>query len=52
MSVLFLTDVLTGVNEIDDMKPVMQMSITYGIKGKDGQSLRGSVYHTIHALGK
>jgi hypothetical protein len=36
--------------EIDDMKPVMQMSITYSVKSADGRPVKGAVYHTIHAL--
>ncbi len=37
--------------EIPGLKPVMQMSIKYDIKGADGKALRGEVVNTIHALG-
>ena len=51
-SVRLLPDGKTVFLEIEDMKPVMQMAVTYGLKAADGSRLRGSVYHTIHALGE
>ncbi|MEX2214658.1 MAG: DUF6797 domain-containing protein [Phycisphaeraceae bacterium] len=36
---------------IEDMKPVMQMAITYNLESVDGESMKNTVYHTIHKLG-
>ncbi len=45
------TDDRTVFLEIPGMKPVMQMSIRYGIKSADGADVKGEVVNTIHALG-
>jgi hypothetical protein len=37
--------------EIPEIKPVMQMSIKFGLKTADGLDLRSEVINTIHALG-
>ena len=37
--------------EIPEIKPVMQMSIKFGLKTADGVDLRSEVINTIHALG-
>ena len=37
--------------EIPEIKPVMQMSIKFGLKTADGADLRSEVINTIHALG-
>jgi glucose/arabinose dehydrogenase len=36
--------------EMPDIKPVMQMSITYTLKGADGRKVEGVVYNTINRL--
>ena len=38
--------------EIEGMKPVMQMAITYAIKSADGSELKGEVVNTVHVLGE
>jgi hypothetical protein len=38
--------------EIPEIKPVMQMSIKFGIQSADGGELRSEVINTIHALGE
>jgi hypothetical protein len=49
-SVSMGTDDRTVFLEIPDLKPVMQMSITYRIRAADGGQLHGEVVNTIHAL--
>lgn len=44
------TDDRTVFLEIPGLKPVMQMSIRYGIKAADGAELKGEVINTIHNL--
>ncbi len=39
----------TVMIEMPDIAPVMQQSIRWNIKGADGQDVRGTLYHTIHA---
>lgn len=51
-SVTVGTDDRSVFLEIEGMKPVMQMSIRYGIKSADGSDLKGEVVNTIHALGE
>jgi glucose/arabinose dehydrogenase len=38
--------------EIADVKPVMQMGITYKLKGADGGRVEGEVYNTVNWVGK
>jgi len=38
--------------EIEEIKPVMQMKITYKIKAADGAAMNGQITNTIHKLGK
>jgi hypothetical protein len=49
-SVAMGTDDRTVFLEIPDLKPVMQMSIKFGIKSADGKELKGEVVNTIHGL--
>jgi hypothetical protein len=49
-SVSIGTDDRTVFLEIPEIKPVMQMSIRYGIKSADGHEIKGEVINTIHAL--
>jgi hypothetical protein len=44
------TDDRTVFLELEGMKPVMQMSIRYGIKSADDVALSGEVVNTVHAL--
>jgi hypothetical protein len=37
--------------EIEDLKPVMQMQITYNIKGASGLPIKGDVWMTINKVG-
>jgi hypothetical protein len=37
--------------EVADMRPVMQMQISYDVEAADGTQVRGDVYNTVHALG-
>jgi len=38
--------------EIPGLKPVMQMSIRYGLKAADGAEIKGEVVNTIHGFGQ
>jgi hypothetical protein len=49
-SVSIGTDDRTVFLELEGMKPVMQMSIRYGIKSAEGAAMEGEVVNTIHAL--
>lgn len=51
-SVTVGTDDRSVFLEIEGMKPVMQMSIRYGIKSADGSDLKGEVVNTVHVLGE
>ena len=46
------TDDRTVFLEIPGLKPVMQMSIRYGIKAADGAEIKGEVVNTIHGFGQ
>jgi hypothetical protein len=37
--------------EIEDMRPVMQMQISYDLEAGDGTQVRGEIHNTVHALG-
>jgi hypothetical protein len=36
--------------QIADLKPVMQQSISFDIKAKDGTPINQTIQHTIHVL--
>ncbi|MEI6233946.1 MAG: DUF6797 domain-containing protein [Planctomycetota bacterium] len=38
--------------EIADMRPVMQMKLTFNIKAADGTTLKSEIHNTIHNLGE
>lgn len=38
--------------KVPNLQPVMQMKITYVLKGADGAKVEGKIFNTIHALGK
>ncbi len=38
--------------EMDDLKRVMQQSIKFNLEATDGEPVTGTIYHTIHKLGK
>jgi hypothetical protein len=38
--------------EIENMRPVMQMKVTFKLKASDGTPVSGDIHNTIHNLGK
>ena len=36
---------------IEDMQPVMQMAVTYNLESQDGDTVKNTVFHTIHKVG-
>ena len=38
--------------ELESVIPVMQMSIGYDLESEDGDEIRGSIYNTVHKMGK
>ena len=51
-SVQLEADDQTIMITIPDIKPVWQMEIAYGIKGKNGEEVKGIIQNTIHNLGE
>ena len=47
-----LADGKTVFLELEDMRPVMQMQITYAIKAADGAPIKQTIYNTINAVPK
>jgi type 1 glutamine amidotransferase len=50
-SARLLPDGKTVFLEIPDLRPVMQMKISYRLDAADGTEMKQDVYNTIHALG-
>ena len=49
-SAKLLSDGKSVFLEVEDMRPVMQMQISYDLEASDGTQVRGEIYNTIHAL--
>ncbi|MBI1375655.1 MAG: hypothetical protein GC159_23335 [Phycisphaera sp.] len=50
-SVKLSADGRTVFLEAPDIKPVMQMKISYDVDAADGELINGAIYNTIHKLG-
>ncbi len=50
-SARLLDDGRTVFLDIPDIRPVMQMSVTYSLRAADGTPFRSGIYNTIHRLG-
>ena len=49
-SAKLLPDGKTVFLEVGDMRPAMQMQVSYDLESEDGEQVRGEIYNTVHAL--